>query len=555
MTTQKIQDNYQFDEQYQINTEIPFDAYKADFKYQKDQNLDEYYRSTIKLLFQMQKQQFDQSKATMEQTIENLDSIQQKWENQLNSQNLKIKSIEKNIQKKKITLYFIPQIYLEKFSFQMVITINLHKEKIETKCFLSYLNGLLYEEESQYLKLLMARYFVKQNSALRFGCFVINPNSGDFTQYKNDPLNKSAQDLYFYVPQQKSTSGLDIWIYSEIKLLNNSLKELEKDFDQSNSIGSGGFGDVIKQKIYYFNKEEQTLDKTVAVKKFRHKAGEISKNETNNETQILNQLKEKEFPYIGKYYYTKDKSDILMMEYYPHKSLDNFLINFQKTISLNTKIYFLWQITLALKFLAENKIYHLDLKPANVILSKAYITKLIDFGESFCENIHNQNDFKSGNTIPYAPPEILQKKQDPQKYSKFADIFSFGILMSVVLFDEYPIQQKRGSQQQIQQKYKDNKYRYYFSQDYKCRNGPKKLMKLLSLQIYQCLEDKSKYNQKHLVRRKNSNEKLDENLLNALQNMEHTKGNQKYVNLVASWVFMSCIIYLIYNNLENKIQH
>jgi serine/threonine protein kinase len=40
------------------------------------------------------------------------------------------------------------------------------------------------------------------------------------------------------------------------------------------------------------------------------------------------------------------------------------------------------QLSQAIRFLHLNKILHLDIKPENVLLTKNYTIKLIDFGEA-----------------------------------------------------------------------------------------------------------------------------------------------------------------------------
>lgn len=88
-----------------------------------------------------------------------------------------------------------------------------------------------------------------------------------------------------------------------------------------------------------------------------------------------------EWPYIAKFYYSNDPQyvDFLWMEYYPHKSLDYFKANFTSTMSLNTKIYLLFQIAQGIRFLISKQsylvskkdfaVYHLDIKPANVLVT------------------------------------------------------------------------------------------------------------------------------------------------------------------------------------------
>lgn len=48
-------------------------------------------------------------------------------------------------------------------------------------------------------------------------------------------------------------------------------------------------------------------------------------------------------------------------------------------MTLNTKLVFLKYVAQALKFLKDNKICHLDLKPSNILFGSGHI-KVSDFG-------------------------------------------------------------------------------------------------------------------------------------------------------------------------------
>ena len=79
------------------------------------------------------------------------------------------------------------------------------------------------------------------------------------------------------------------------------------------------------------------------------------------------------------------------------------------------------------------------------MVSKNYIAKITDFGESYHPDVCKDN-FKPGRTLPYASPEVIKDAYTYQKYHDRVDIFSLGILISDLLFDEYPVEFKRGNQ-------------------------------------------------------------------------------------------------------------
>jgi serine/threonine protein kinase len=61
-------------------------------------------------------------------------------------------------------------------------------------------------------------------------------------------------------------------------------------------------------------------------------------------------------------------------------------------MSMMTKTFFLFEIVVALRFLRDNSVVHVDLKPQNLLLKvvtdsvmqqQHFLVKLIDFGESY----------------------------------------------------------------------------------------------------------------------------------------------------------------------------
>ena len=80
------------------------------------------------------------------------------------------------------------------------------------------------------------------------------------------------------------------------------------------------------------------------------------------------------------------------MEFCPYKSLNTYLSAYNGLLSLPIKLYFLFQISIALRFLRDMGIVHLDLKPENILMkiytngpnsNSCFILRLIDFGESY----------------------------------------------------------------------------------------------------------------------------------------------------------------------------
>jgi serine/threonine protein kinase len=76
------------------------------------------------------------------------------------------------------------------------------------------------------------------------------------------------------------------------------------------------------------------------------------------------------------------------MDYCFEKSLNFYLGRLGPIVSINTKVFLLYQVSIGLRFLRDFGVVHLDLKPENLLLKTVVggnnraiaILKLIDFG-------------------------------------------------------------------------------------------------------------------------------------------------------------------------------
>lgn len=91
------------------------------------------------------------------------------------------------------------------------------------------------------------------------------------------------------------------------------------------------------------------------------------------------------------------------MDYLPGETLDKFISLNSCTISTPTKLWLIFQVTQALRFISQFGIVHLDVKEANVIVMKKMICKLIDFGESYHFKV-GENSHKPKYSLLYASP-------------------------------------------------------------------------------------------------------------------------------------------------------
>lgn len=86
----------------------------------------------------------------------------------------------------------------------------------------------------------------------------------------------------------------------------------------------------------------------------------------------------------------------------------------------------------------DNGVYHRDIKDENVVIDKYLRVKIIDFGASVKENLHEtplwRTDFKG--TEAYSPPEVYHG-QEHQAWG--CDMWALGTLLCVLLTGEFPV--------------------------------------------------------------------------------------------------------------------
>jgi len=199
-------------------------------------------------------------------------------------------------------------------------------------------------------------------------------------------------------------------------------------------LGGGGYAWVFKCKV---------SGKIAAAKLFApSKTSEVEA--VKNEAELLASLRHPNVvQFVG--YAVKEKQHYIITELMS-KDLRMYL-NENFPLSLPLAVDIMLQIAHGMKYLHESGVMHRDLKAdnvlTNVVENESYISpsvqvKLTDFGMSKL-NLNNSRFTTMGvGTAQWRAPEVFQDKQNTEKYTNAADVYSFALVFFEVLTGEVP---------------------------------------------------------------------------------------------------------------------
>ena len=141
--------------------------------------------------------------------------------------------------------------------------------------------------------------------------------------------------------------------------------------------------------------------------------------------------------YLGSYQDPETRLPVLLMELMDD-SLTRFLEQSKEPLPYHTQVDICHDIALALAYLHSNGIIHRDLSSNNVLLIAGSRAKVTDFGMAKIFNMNHTTMSRltmcPGTTV-YMSPEALE---DPPRYTKKLDSFSFGVLGIQVITRQFP---------------------------------------------------------------------------------------------------------------------
>lgn len=160
-----------------------------------------------------------------------------------------------------------------------------------------------------------------------------------------------------------------------------------------------------------------------------------NKDKYLNEMMTLCKLSHPNIPQIYDYY-IHNNHYYTITEYLPNGSLKDLNSRFG-VVPFELSINYIKQIGSAIKYLHENKIAHLNIRPENILFDEYMCPKLINFGDSMTFESEDDTFIGTRTSLQFSSPEILTKtKCNPFK----ADIYAFGATIFAVSTGRPPYQ-------------------------------------------------------------------------------------------------------------------
>lgn len=197
-------------------------------------------------------------------------------------------------------------------------------------------------------------------------------------------------------------------------------------------IGKGGMGSV------YLGEHKYIKSQKVAIKVInKEMVNSFTKQRLEEEAVHLAGLSHQNIVHFQDYHIDEEGNLYLIIEYADGVSLDEYI----KTVSgliVEDRICTLFDPILdAVGYAHRHKVVHLDIKPANIIITNENIPKVLDFGIA---QMIKEDDSDEGNAgIIMGTPSYMSPEQvKGEKLDGRSDIYSLGVLLHQMLTGSAP---------------------------------------------------------------------------------------------------------------------
>jgi len=209
----------------------------------------------------------------------------------------------------------------------------------------------------------------------------------------------------------------------------------KSEFEKGNAIGSGSFGSV------YLAKEIAT-ENQFALKEISPNQKGKGKNNIKYQKEFFQEaenLSRCKYPSIlSLYKISFDPPFWLITEYCPNGSILDFINDSDRKADITKKIIIIYGVAFGLNYLHSINVIHRDIKPGNILLDSNFYPKICDFGLAKLNTSSTVQNSTLAGTTNYCAPEVLLSKSGTKYDGKKADVFSFGMTIYSVFFDETP---------------------------------------------------------------------------------------------------------------------
>jgi len=221
---------------------------------------------------------------------------------------------------------------------------------------------------------------------------------------------------------------------------------LKNSYKIEGYLASGGFGKTYVAKIIEFDElvaikeffisgvtERENHSNTISVSNTNQPFFEQQLNKFKKEARRLRKLKHDNIVRVHDLF-EENGTAYYVMDYIEGESLSQQMKRTGMPIDEKDAMNYFLQILDALETVHHMSIWHLDLKPGNIMLDKYGNVKLIDFGASKQQNKEGNGATTStavAFTNGYAPPE--QMEENLSKFGPWTDIYALGATLYKML--------------------------------------------------------------------------------------------------------------------------
>uniref|UniRef100_A0ACD5WD64 Uncharacterized protein n=1 Tax=Avena sativa TaxID=4498 RepID=A0ACD5WD64_AVESA len=211
------------------------------------------------------------------------------------------------------------------------------------------------------------------------------------------------------------------------------LKNITNNFSKEREIGHGGFATVYKGVVQNRNVAVKRImsSHTVDERLFYREVNSLLTINHPNIVRFLGFCASTDQTAIKiegsrDHIYAEIRERLLCFEYISNGNLQKHITDELRGLNWSTRYRLIKEICDALHYLhMEKYIYHMDLKPANILLDKDMVAKITDFGLSRLDEKSQTMSVDRHGTIGYCAPEYLSCG----KMSFKSDIYSLGMII------------------------------------------------------------------------------------------------------------------------------